>query len=77
MGVAPDTAPGAKPTRGPKARGASVHLTFTQRGSEFVLSGGTRVASAVALMVVNDARVVGAADGLFSAPPQTWRYIEL
>jgi hypothetical protein len=60
-----------------KETGGQAHLTFTQRGSEFVLSGGTRVASAVALMIVNDARVVGAADGLFSATPQTWRYIEL
>jgi hypothetical protein len=58
------------------ARGAALHLTFTKRGSDFVLSDGTRVAPDIALMVVNDLRVVSVGDGLFPATPQTWRYVE-
>jgi hypothetical protein len=58
------------------SRGAALHLTFTERGSDFALSNGVRVTPAVALMVVNDARVVSVNDGLFPATPQTWRYVE-
>jgi hypothetical protein len=58
-------------------RGASLHLTFTRQGSDFVLSNGVRVTPEVALMVVNDVRVVSVNDGLFPSTPQTWRYVEL
>jgi hypothetical protein len=57
-------------------RGVSLNLTFTRRGSVWTLSGGTVVASAVALMVVNDVRVASVNDGLFPTTPQTWRFIE-
>jgi hypothetical protein len=58
------------------ARGASLHLAFTRHGSDFMLSNGTRVTPEVALLVVNDVRIVGVNDGLFPATPQTWRYVE-
>jgi len=58
------------------SRGASLHLTFTRRGSDFMLSNGIRVTPEVALLVVNDVRVVSVNDGLFPTTPQTWRYVE-
>ena len=58
------------------SRGASLHLAFTRHGSDFTLSNGTRVTPEVALLVVNDVRVVSVNDGLFPATPQTWRYVE-
>ena len=58
------------------SRGASLHLTFSKRGSDFTLSDGTSVSAETALMVVNDIRVVSVNDGLFPATPQTWRYVE-
>jgi hypothetical protein len=57
-------------------RGAALHLTHTTHGSDFALSDGTRVAAGIALLVVNDLRVVSVNDGLFPATPQTWRYVE-
>ena len=59
------------------SRGASLNLTFMRNGSAFTLSDGTPVSSEIALMVVNDIRVVSVNDGLFPTTPQTWRYIEL
>ena len=58
------------------SRGASLHLAFTRHGSDFTLSNGIRVTPEVALLVVNDVRVVSVNDGLFSTTPQTWRYCE-
>jgi hypothetical protein len=58
------------------SRGASLHLTFTPHGSNFLLSNGIRVTPEVALLVVNDVRVVGVNAGLFPHTPQTWRYCE-
>jgi hypothetical protein len=58
------------------AGGASLHLTYGKHGSDFVLSDGTHVASDIALLVVNDLRVVNVNDGLFPSTPQTWRYVE-
>jgi hypothetical protein len=58
------------------ARGASLHLAYTKHGSEFVLSDGTHAASDIALLVVNDLRVIDVNDGLFPTTPQTWRYVE-
>jgi len=58
------------------SRGASLNLTFMRNGSAFTLSDGTPVSSEIALMVVNDIRVVSVNDGLFPTTPQTWRYVE-
>jgi len=58
------------------SRGASLHLTYSKDGSDFTLSNGMRVTPEVALLVVNDVRVVSVNDGLFPATPQTWRYVE-
>lgn len=58
------------------ARGASLNLIFTRSGSAWTLSDGTHVAAEIALMVVNDVRVVSVNDGLFPVTPQTWRYVE-
>jgi len=58
------------------SRGASLHLIFTRHGSNFTLSNGICVTPEVALLVVNDVRVVSANDGLFPTAPQTWRYCE-
>jgi hypothetical protein len=58
-------------------RGASLHLTFTEHGSNFVLSNGIHVTVEIALMVVSDVRVCSVNDGLFPTTPQTWRYIEI
>jgi len=58
------------------SRGASLHLAFTRHGSNFTLSNGIRVTPEVALLVVNDVRVVNVNDGLFPTAPQTWRYCE-
>jgi hypothetical protein len=57
-------------------RGASLNLTYTKHGSDFVLSNGMRVSPAVALMVVNNTSVVSVNDGLWPQTPQTWRYVE-
>jgi len=57
------------------ARGASLNLTHTQKGSVFSLNG-TVVAPKIALAVVNDVRVCSVNDGLFPATPQTWRYVK-
>jgi hypothetical protein len=54
-------------------RGQTLNLTFTKTGSVFTLSDGTRVASEVALTVINDLRIVLQSDGLFPALPQTWK----
>jgi hypothetical protein len=57
--------------------GASLHLTFGKANSYWELSNGKKVASDVALMVVNDLRVVGVGDSLFQgASSQTWRAAE-
>ena len=58
------------------SRGAALHLTFTKSGSNFVLSNGTPVPTDIALLVVNDVRVVPVNDGLFPGTPQTWRWAE-
>jgi len=60
------------------SRGASLRLTFTQRGSNFTLSNGIPVTPEVVLLVVNDVRIVSVNDGLFPTTPQTWtwRYVE-
>jgi hypothetical protein len=58
------------------SRGAALHLTFTKSGSKFVLSNGTPVSTDIALLVVNDVRVVSVNDGLFPGTPQTWRWAE-
>jgi hypothetical protein len=55
---------------------AALHLTFTKSGSNFVLSNGTPVPTDIALLVVNDVRVVPVNDGLFPSTPQTWRWAE-
>jgi hypothetical protein len=57
-------------------RGAALHLTYSKSGSDFVLTDGTRVASDIATLVVNDLRIVCVNDGLFPATLQTWRYVE-
>jgi hypothetical protein len=57
------------------SRGAALHLTFTKSGSNFVLSNGTPVPTDIALLVVNDVRVVSVNEGLFPTAPQTWRYV--
>jgi hypothetical protein len=56
------------------ARGLTLNLTFTKSGSAFTLSNGSRVAPEVAVMVVNDVRIISQSDGLFPALPQTWKY---
>jgi hypothetical protein len=58
------------------SRGASMSLHFTKTGSAFMLSDGTHVRPEIAILVVNDLRVVSNADGLFSSLPQSWRYEE-
>jgi hypothetical protein len=58
-----------------RRHGAALHLTFTKSGSNFVLSNGTPVPTDIALLVVNDVRVVSVNDGLFPTAPQTWRYV--
>jgi hypothetical protein len=58
------------------SRGASLQLAFTKRGSAFVLSDGTPVAYEIAVMVINDLRIVSNSDGLFPALPQSWSYQE-
>jgi hypothetical protein len=58
-------------------RGQTLNLMFTKTGSAFTLSDGTRVAPEVAVMVINDVRIVSQSDGLFPALPQTWRHVEL
>jgi len=58
------------------SRGAVLHLTFTKSGTNFVLSNGTPVSTDIALLVVNDVRVVSVNDGLFPTTLQTWRYCE-
>jgi hypothetical protein len=57
-------------------RGLTLNLMFTKNGSVFTLSGGSRVTSEVAMMVINDVRIVSQSDGLFPALPQTWRHVE-
>jgi hypothetical protein len=54
------------------ARGLTMNLTFVKGGSAFTLSNGTRVPPQVAVMVINDTRIVSQSDGLFPALPQTW-----
>jgi hypothetical protein len=44
------------------AHGAALHLTFTKSGRNFVLSNGTPVSTDIALLVVNDVRVVSVND---------------
>jgi len=58
------------------SHGMSLQLSFTQHGSDFILSNGTRVAPEVAIAVISDLRVVSQADGLFPSLPQTWIYVE-
>jgi hypothetical protein len=57
-------------------RGATLNLRFTRTGSAFTLSDGTRVASEVAIAVINDVRIISQSDGLFPSLPQSWRYVE-
>ena len=57
------------------SRGCTLNLTFTKHGSAFTLSDGTHVAPEVAVMVINDVRILSACDGLFPLP-QTWRHAE-
>jgi len=57
-------------------RGLTLNLTFTKNGSAFTLSDGTRVASTVAVAVINDTRIVSQSDGLFPTLPQTWKHID-
>jgi hypothetical protein len=57
-------------------RGASLYLSFSKNGNAFVLSNGTRVPSEVAMVVINDARIVAESAGLFPAAPQSWKYEE-
>jgi len=58
-------------------RGATMNLTFAKRGSVFSLSNGVDVAPEIAVMVINDLRIVSQQDGLFpSLSPQTWIYLE-
>jgi hypothetical protein len=58
------------------ARGATLNLMFTKTGSAFTLSDGTYVAPEIAIMVINDVRIISLQDGLFPALPQTWRHVE-
>ena len=58
------------------SRGAALHLTFTKSASNFLLSNGTSVSTDIALLVVDDVRVVSVGDGLFPTTPQTWRFRE-
>jgi hypothetical protein len=58
------------------SRGANLQLVFTKTGSAFVLSDGTRVTPEIAVMVINDVRIISGADGLFPSLPQTWKYEE-
>jgi hypothetical protein len=56
-------------------RGAALHLSFNKHGSAWTLSTGVSVTAEVALMVLNDVRIIGCGDGLFGGGPcQTWRY---
>jgi hypothetical protein len=58
-------------------QGATLHVTHTKSGSYWTLSDGTCVASHIALMVVNDLRIVGVGDSLFDdVPCQTWHYVD-
>jgi len=57
-------------------RKATLNLMFTKNGSAFTLSNGTHVAPEIAVMVINDVRILSQSDGLFPALPQTWRHVE-
>jgi hypothetical protein len=58
------------------ADGASLNLTFTKSGSVFTLSNGTRVPPEIAVMVINDIRIISGTDGLFPSLPQTWKHVD-
>jgi hypothetical protein len=58
------------------SRGASMQLEFTKHGSAFMLSDGTKVRPEIAILIINDLRIVANADGLFRGCPQSWRYEE-
>jgi hypothetical protein len=59
------------------AKGSTLHLMYTKSGSRWALSNGKAIASDVALMVVNDLRIVGAGDALFGGGPgQSWHYAD-
>ena len=58
------------------SRGQTLNLTFTRYRSAFTLSNGEYVAPEIALLVINDLRVVAQSDGLFTSLPQTWRFVE-
>jgi hypothetical protein len=58
------------------AGGASLQLSFSKHGSTWTLSDGAVVSTEVALLIVNDVRVISVNDGLFPTTPQTWRYCE-
>lgn len=58
------------------SRGAILRLTFSKRGSDFVLSDGTIVPAVIAMQVVNDLRVVPHDGGLFPGLAQSWKYEE-
>jgi hypothetical protein len=53
------------------SRGLTLNLTFTKNSSVFTLSDGSRVASEVAVAVINDVRIISQSGGLFPSLPQT------
>jgi len=57
-------------------RGATLNLMFTRHGSAFTLSNGEHVASEIALMVINDVRIISQLDGLLPSLPQSWKFID-
>ena len=58
------------------SRGCTLNLTFTKHGSAFTLSNGEHVSPEIAIMVINDVRILSACDGLFPSLPQTWKHAE-
>jgi hypothetical protein len=56
-------------------RGEALHLTFTQYGPRWSLSGGRRIDSDVAAIVVKSASVIDVGDALFAgSTAQTFRW---
>lgn len=75
LGVAPPIASSApvyaedRPGRVECAGAGGAPCTWT-------LSDGTAVSTEVALLILNDVRVISVNGGLFPTTPQTWRYCE-
>jgi hypothetical protein len=57
-------------------RGATLSLMFSRSGSVFTLSNGEHVAPEIALLVINDLRIISQNDGLFPSLPQSWKHVE-